>query len=169
MSTENQTQPELTTRLNIRRLTEAKAPGFKLLANSLVIVRIDNYEAKPSKTTQTPMANWTFGVLPGDNVQFSDGETVTTEQKLFHSYSLRPTDKYDPDSMLRAIVEAVDPELLEKDELQLSEVYGKFVKAKVVIAPERTDKATGKTYQARNEIKSFEPLTHEELKALLGQ
>ena len=167
MQNETETPNNLGQKLNFKRLTEAKAPGFKLLANGLYIIKVVGFEIK-EKNPGKPVANWTLDVLPGDNVMFSDGEVVTTTQKLWHSYSLTPSDKYDPDSRLRELVEAVDAALLEKDELLLSEVYGKFAKVQVITEPERHDKVTNRTYPARNAIKTFTPCTPEELQALLG-
>lgn len=165
MSETPATEPNLSTRLNFKRLSEAKAPGFKLLADQVVIAKLVNCEIK-ERNPGKPMMNWHFKILPGDNVQFSDGETVTSEQNLWHSYSAKATDKYDPDSRTREVVEAMRPDLVDAENVSLGDVINSFVKLVIGTEQERTDPVTKKVYGARNIVKSFVPCTKEELEAL---
>lgn len=81
-------------------------------------------------------------------------DTVQKGFPLFHVISLTPTEKYTVEQIKRKLAEftqAVGVPSINP----MESIVGRVVRTKVIVEPERTNKETGQTYDARNSVKMF--------------
>lgn len=114
-------------KLNSKPLADIET-GFPILAEGPYFVVIENAEAKPNKAGTGHNMNITLKVLNPQVTKYGTGELVENNGlKLFYQFSLVPTDKWDPDTKIRQIADAIGHPLDE--DLELHHLKGKQCKA----------------------------------------
>lgn len=82
------------------------------------------------------------------------GEPLAPGFPIFDRIMITPTEKLSVESIKRRVA-AFTQAVGVRSVMPLEQFAGKVVRAKIVVDPERTDKTTGRTYEARNAVKTY--------------
>lgn len=151
MSNENETQS--VTELDI--LTQDLSgvdTSLPLIVDGIYELEVKEVKQEPTKDGAKQNLNITL-VTVGD-ASTTRRDVVHAGFPLYRTISLTPTEKYTADMVRRGLAEFAQA-LGVATVRPLEALVGKRLYAKVVIDPERTDKATGKRYDSRNSISRF--------------
>jgi len=140
--------------------------SFPVIASGIYDLVIKDSKVEPNKAGDGDL--WTVQLATTTPVQTIKGETLAPGQVVFNRMSLKPTDKYTKDAIAKNVarfLQAVKPTVagIKASDLfdggiktKCKVLAGRMVRAKVDALPEgRTDKKTGKTLDASNEISKF--------------
>lgn len=140
-------------KLNTKKLSEVER-GFPILAEGIYFAQIegDIKDTKNSEDDGTPKKKLVLKCkILNDIVMKKDGSEIPNRNfSLIHTISLTATEKYDPDTAIAQLCDALCPEGEEiPDDVELDWVNDKCCKIQVAINPANKD------WPESNRIKKF--------------
>lgn len=147
-------------KLNTKALAQVEI-GFPIIADGVYHARIDKVEIKQNKKGDGNNLNITFKIL--DNPVFLHKDAKEVENKgqvsIIRTFSLVPTDNYDPDKALKELAVAIKHPA--DSDLEESHLKDKMVMVKIEYkAP--TEKPGGGTYPEGNDVRRVTPVPDED-------
>lgn len=140
-------------KLNTKSLNEIER-GFPILAEQVLFAQLSS-EIKPSKNTGNDILVITCRILD-EEVMKKDGTPMKNEGaklKFTYNVSLAATEKYNPDTMLAQIADAITKEGDEPlDELDSDMIQDAYCKVKLGIRP------ANEKYNESNYVKALLPI-----------
>lgn len=152
---EETTNPETPTTTPIDLLNE----DLSGVDTSLPIIIEGMYDLEVFSIAKEPSKD---GAKENINLVLHTTETASTTTRdvvqkgfpIFHTISITPTEKYSVEQIKRKLAELTQAVGVRSIN-PLEAIKGRIVRTKIVIEPERTDKATGRTYEPRNAVRLF--------------
>lgn len=128
--------------------------SFPIVKEGIYDLELMTVEEVSTKDQQGSMVKIKFALT--EDAQGVSGDVVNKGYPIFHQIVVTPKGGLTMEMVKKSLASVLQPMGMKSlRDLLTAGKQGKIVRVKLVVQPERKDKETGKTYPARNEIKTF--------------